>query len=110
MHIKIGDVKTLTVADWEITPDDRQTQIQTIGGVIVQDFGLIPEGEKISCTITIRVEDAATLYSYWHNRELVNVEDAAGSVYKNMRVLVKSYRYLEGFTKYLKIKLEFWRV
>ena len=110
IHIKIGDVKTLTVSGWEITPDDRQTLIETIGGVICQDFGLIPEGEKISCEVTIRVEDAATLYSYWHDRTLVTVEDAAGSAYSNMRVRVKSYSYLEGFTKYLKVKLEFWRV
>lgn len=110
MHIKIGAVQTLTVSDWEITPDDRQSLIQTIGGVVVQDFGLIPEGEKYTCQITIRVEDAETLYSYWHNRTLVDVEDAAGSIYSNVRIKVKSYRYLDGFTKYLKINLEIWRV
>ena len=110
IHIKIGTVQTMEVLGWSVDPDDRQTLIQTIGGVAVQDFGHIEEGDKITCTVTFHREDAPTLYQYWHNRELVNVEDEGGKIYENMRVRVKKYQYLKGFKKYLQADLEFWRV
>ena len=110
IHIKIGEVQTMGVENWNIEPDDRQTLIQTIGGVAVQDFGHCKEGDKISCEVTIHAEDATKIYQYWHNRELVNVEDEGGNIYENMRVRVKKYQYLTGFKKYLQADLEFWRV
>ena len=110
IHIKIGTVQTMEVSGWSVEPDDRQTLIQTIGGVAVQDFGHVEEGDKITCTITYHAEDGPTLYQYWHNRELVNVEDEGGNIYENMRVRVKKYQYLTGFKKYLQADLEFWRV
>ena len=110
MHIKIGEVQTLTVEDWQVTPDDRQSLIQTIGGVAVQDFGHFESGDKFSCTVTLRADDAELIYNYWHNRTLINVEDEGGNIYENMRVIVKSYSYLTGFKKYYKATLEFWKV
>ena len=100
----------MEVKNWQVTPDDRQSLIQTIGGVAVQDFGHCKEGDKISCEVTIHAEDATKIYQYWHNRELVNVEDEGGKIYENMRVRVKKYQYLKGFKKYLQADLEFWRV
>ena len=109
MHIKIGEVQTMEVSGWDITPDDRQTLIQTIGGVEVQDFGHCEEGDKITCSVTFHAEDKPTLFRYWHDRELVQVEDEAGNIYQNMRVIVKKYQYLKGFKKYYRADLEFWR-
>lgn len=109
MHIKIGEVKTMEVENWEINPDDRQSLIQTIGGVEVQDFGHCEEGDKITCSITFHAEDKPTLFRYWNDRELVQVEDEAGNIFENMRVIVKKYSYLTGFKKYLRADLEFWR-
>lgn len=109
IHIKIGTVTTLTVENWQTNPDDRQSLIETIGGVEVQDFGRVEEGDKFSCTVTIRAKDKETLFNYWHNRELVNVEDEGGKILENLRVIVKNYSYLTGFKKYYKLSLEFWR-
>ena len=100
----------MTVENWQVIPDDRQILIETIGGVAVQDFGHIESGDKYSCKITIRAEDAATIYNYWHNRILVNVEDEAGNILENMRVKVTQYNYLAGFKKYIQATMEFWRV
>ena len=110
IHIKIGEVQTLTVDGWQVTPDDRQTLIETIGGVAVQDFGYCAEGDKISCTITTTKADAEILANYWHNRQLVRVEDETGAVYENMRLLIKNYSYIKGFKKYFKATIEFWKV
>lgn len=110
IHIQIGDVKTLTVEDWEVIPDDRQQTVEIVGGVVVQDFGHISEGDKISCAVTMWAEDAAVLFAYWDNRTPVTVIDEAGRSCENMRVVVKSYSYLEGFKKYVKANIEFWRV
>ena len=107
--IKIGEVTPLRFEVWDITPDDRQSQIQTIGGVEVQDFGHVEEGDKISCAVTLSGTDAATIYSYWHNRTLVNVEDEGGTVYENSRVVVKKYSRIKYFPNYFAVELEFWR-
>ena len=101
---------TLSVENWKIITDDRQKIFETIGGVVVQDFGHVEEGDKFSCTVTLKKSDAAIIFGYWHNRTLVDVEDEGGEIYKNLRVLVKSYGYLSGFQKYLRVQLEFWRV
>lgn len=110
IHIKIGEVQTLTVENWQFVPDDRQTQIQTIGGVIVQDFGHVEEGDKFTCTITTRKEDSEIIFGYWHSRTLITVEDEGGNIFENMRVVIKNYSYLTGFKKYFKASVEFWKV
>ena len=46
IHIQIGDVRTLEVENWQIVPDDRQQQIEIVGGSVVQDFGHVEEGIK----------------------------------------------------------------
>jgi hypothetical protein len=46
MAIKIGAITTLTSSDFTYTPDDRQQTIELIGGVAVQDFGRIVNGDK----------------------------------------------------------------
>ena len=95
--------------NWQIVPDDRQTQIQTIGGVAVQDFGHVEEGDKFSCNVTLHKADFEIVKNYWHNRILVNVIDESGNILENMRVIIKQYGYLTGFKKYMKATLEFWR-
>ncbi len=110
IHIKIGEIQTMSVTNWQTVPDDRQTMIETIGGVVVQDFGHISDGDKFSCTVTVTREDSEIIFGYWHNRTLVNVVDEGGAIYQNMRVKVKSYGFLQGFAKYLQINLEFWKL
>ena len=110
MHIKIGDVTTLSVDNWQVSPDDRQSTIEFIGGVVVQDFGHVTDGDKISCNVAVSAADAGTIYDYWHNRILVNVTDESGYVYENLRVVVKKYSYVKYFPTHFEIELEFWRI
>lgn len=110
MRIKIGDIWTLTVENWNVMPDDRQEKIDVIGGVVVQDFGRIPEGDVISCNITIRASDAAVLAEYWYNRELVDVRDEADNVWQHRRILVKRYSYRPYFSNVFDAEIEMWGI
>lgn len=109
MAIKISDVIPLRFENWNIIPDDRQSQVETIGGVEVQDFGHVEDGDKFSCDVTLRGADAGTVLSYWHNRTRVNVTEEGGNVIENLRVVVKEYHRIKYFPNYFSAKLEFWR-
>lgn len=110
IHIQIGEVRTLDVDNWQIIPDDRQQQVEIIGGVAVQDFGHIESGDKISCNVTVRVGGWQEICRYWNSRQLVQITDEGGTVWSNMRVVVKSYQYVSRFPKAVKATLEFWRL
>lgn len=109
IHIQIGKVKTLSVENWQTVPDDRQQTVEIVGGIVVQDFGHVEAGDKISCTITARQKDWQLIKNYWDKRELVDVIDEAGTVIPSLRVVVKSYEYMPYFSQAYKITLEFWR-
>lgn len=110
IHIKIGDAETLRTENWKIVPDDRQTKIETIGGVIVQDFGHVEAGDNFSCTVTLPTAAATAVFAYWHNRVPVDVRDVNGLILPNMRVVVKEYSYVDRFENFISASLEFWRV
>lgn len=110
IHIKIGEVETLLTEDWDIIPDDRQTQIETIGGKVIQDFGLVEDNENYACSVTLKSAFWETVKDYWHNRTPVTVRDIAENEIHNLRVVVKKYNYVNRYEKeYMWAKLEFWR-
>ncbi len=110
MHIRIGSVKTLSVENWETTPDDRQQTVEIVNGVAVQDYGHIEAGDKIGCTVTVNAAGWNNIREYWNSRQLLDVEDEAGTVHRNLRVVVKSWRYVSRFPDHYNLTLEFWRV
>lgn len=111
MHIKIGDAETLQTTDWSVIPDDRQTRLDTIGGKIVQDFGLVEEGNSYSCKATLSAEAGEVVQEYFRSREFVTVRDAGGREIPHMRVIIKKYGYVDRFEKnYFWAEFEFWRV
>lgn len=110
IHIHIGEVKTLSVENWQIVPDDRQQLLEIVGGVVVQDFGHIAEGDRISCAVVVTAVDWEKIKGYWDSRAMVSVTDEGGSVLPSMRVVVKSYEYVARFPKVYKLSLELWRM
>lgn len=96
--------------NWQITPDDRQQQVEIVGGVAVQDFGHVTEGDKVSCSVTVLADGWETIKGYWDSRQLVDISDEAGVVWENMRVVVKSYQYVPRFPHAVNATLEFWRL
>ena len=110
IHIHIGEVKTLSVEHWQIVPDDRQQLLEIVGGVVVQDFGHIAEGDRISCAVVVTAADWEKIKAYWDSRAMVSVTDEGGNILPSMRVVVKFYEYVAHFPKVYKLSLEFWRV
>lgn len=107
--IKIGDVIPTRFENWRVIPDDRQKRLNTIGGIEVQDFGHVEEGDTITCDVTLEGADAGTVFDYWHNRTRVNVVDEGDYVYSNMRVRITEYFRIKNFPPAFTAKLEFWR-
>ena len=104
-------METLRTEDWNVIPDDRQTRIETIGGVVVQDFGGNVGGDTYSCKVTLEAAAAQILSGYWYDRRLVTVRDVSGRELQNMRVVIKKYGYVYRFEEnYYWAELEFWEV
>ena len=109
IHIKIGEVETLNTEDWEVVPDDRQTRVETVGGIVIQDFGRNESGDSYTCKVTLEAAAGNTLSGYWHDRTPVTVRDVSGRELSNMRVKVKKYGYVYFFEEnYYWAELEFW--
>lgn len=103
-----GGVNGLRTNDWTVTPDDRQTQIPIVGGVHVEDEGIIVAGEKISCTRVFDSTNWATVKGYWTSRTKVSVIGENGETYTNRRVVVKSYTPVDRFYSKVIATIEFW--
>jgi len=111
MVISIGTAKSFKKPDsWENTPDDRQTMIKIVGGVHIEDNGLIADGEILSCQVVFNAVNWAIVKNYWVNRTMVEVIDHAGNALVSKRVVVKKYSYVDKFPKYYTVTLEFWSV
>lgn len=111
MAISIGSVTSYRrPSSWQITPDDRQTKIEIVDGIHVEDEGIVAAGETIGCTAIFSATSWVTVKGYWTNRTLVTVADESGTSYTNRRVVVKSWTYVERFPKYITATLEFWGV
>lgn len=110
--IKIGDAVSLgRPTDWTYTPDDRQKQVEIIGGVSVQDFGHVAAGDKFSFSAQFENAQFAKIVEYWNKRILVDITDQGGNTWAGCRVILKSYSYVEKFEKkVVKATLEIWRV
>ena len=109
-RIRIGEVYSYrTPESWEENPDDRQERIEVIGGVVVQDYGVIEEGKILKCQALFKVSDwENVIKNYWKNRTRVTVTDESGKEYSNVRVVYKGRQYLAKFPAYTLLTLEFW--
>lgn len=109
--IRLGEAVSLSNPQgYKVTPDDRQQKIETIGGVVVEDYGHIEAGDVTSFTVNFSKKNFEIIKSYWENRILIEYEDVAGEIFKNVRIVIKSYSYIERFKNYYTATLEIWRV
>ena len=110
MSIKIGEAQSMGAPESErITPDDRQQTLEVIGGVVVQDYGRVENGDKTAWTLTFAPDDWVKIKSYWTIRTIVNVQDEGGEIFP-ARVVVKSWQRVSRFPDYTKADLELWRL
>lgn len=111
MRIKIGEAVSLSRPEsWKISTDDRQSIIETDGGNVVQDYGHIPSGDKVTLTVIFYRDEFQKLWQYFHARSIVDMIDHNGITWQGMRVRVISYGYEERFEDYINCELELWRI
>lgn len=111
MVVRIGDAVSLNAPDESIIPDDRQTQIQTIGGVAIQDYGHIQTGDTVQWSgLQMMQYDAEIVESYWNSRETVTCTNAGLQTF-SARVVVKSWKRIPRFEKKaVEMNVELWLV
>ena len=108
--VKIGDAMSMSNPEREsITPDDRQTIVQTLSGNVVQDFGQFDNGEKVSMSLQFDADNWAKVMAYWKARTMVTITDNVSHSF-DARVLIKQYAYVDWFRDHITATLEFWRV
>ena len=108
--VQIGSVTVLArTSEWTIKPDDRQTRIEVVGGVAVEDYGHIPAGDVVSSKFRLRAADWDTIKGYWENRTKVTVTDEAGNAYADIRVVVTGWSRIDRFPDTIMATIDFWR-
>ncbi len=109
--VRIGDADALNAPDETITPDDRQTQIQTIGGIAIQDYGHIQTGDKVNWNgVQFGQRQAELVEGYWHSRETVTCTNAGLQTF-SARVVVKSWKRIPRFEKKaVEMNVELWLI
>jgi hypothetical protein len=109
--LKVGDaVGFRRPDDWSMVPDDRQEMHQTIDGNVVEDYGHVESGDKITCTAVFAYQEYIKIYNYWTQRTMVDVIDHAGTDWGKMRVIIRKDAYVPRFESYHQLDLEFWRI
>lgn len=110
--VQIGNIKSVGRSDGlDIVPDDRQELVKIIGGVTVEDYGVVADGEVISFSAVFTATDYETLRDYWSSRTLVRVVLDDGKVIDDARVVVRRTTYADDLlNSYKKVQLEVWRV
>lgn len=110
MSVKIGEAVSMNEPeDGAITPDDRQELVKVFGSVVVQDYGHIEAGDTASWKLQFDKKNWELVKSYWHNRVIVNVQDAAKQIFQ-ARIVVKSYSRVNRFPDYINASIELWRI
>lgn len=108
--VKIGDAVSMSdPANENITTDDRQSVVQTLGGNVVQDFGYFANGFKVSWELQFDRENWDKVTNYWTNRTMVDVSDEQGNSFTG-RVVIKSFGFVDYFRDHIIATIEFWMV
>lgn len=111
------EIKSLSrTKDVEKTPDDRQTLVKTfnnsgVGTVTVEDYGLVANGEIISCSAIFTATDYSTIFSYFSARTKVKITLEDGTIINDARIVIRRTQYAdELFPTYKQVYIEIWRV
>lgn len=108
----VGTVRSLgKTKDYELIPDDRQELVQTIGGAVVEDYGVVEAGDVVRFSATFSAADYVTLRNFWRNRTKVLATLDDGTEINDARVVIKRVQYADDmFNSYKTVELELWRI
>ena len=89
--------------------DDQIQKVKVIGGVVIQDYGHIEDGDAISIVCMFSEANFNQLLTLWENREIVTFTDTAGKVHDNFIIVMKEYEPDKNFPKYIMATFELWK-
>lgn len=108
--VRIGEAVSMNdPEDGSVKPDDRIELVQVFGSVVVQDYGHIEAGDTASWKLQFDKKNWELVKNYWHNRVIVNVQDAAKQIFQ-ARIIIKSYTRVKRFPDCITAQIELWRV
>lgn len=109
--IYINDIPSLRDPEsLELHIEDRIEKIELIGGNAVQDFGHIETGDEFELECVFKNDAWGQIQQLWKARQLVSFTDVSGTVWQNLRLVVKSLRYEEKFPEYVRVRFSLWKV
>jgi len=108
--IKINDISSFRDPEsYKTIVDDRIQKITIIGGVVIQDYGHVEDGDAISLVCLFSEANFNQLLSLWENRATVTFTDTAGEVRDNLIIVMKEYERDKNFPKYIMATFELWK-
>ena len=112
MRVYVNDIPSMNTPDsLEYTPDDRQQIVQTDGGNVIQDYGHVPSGDKLTVTgLQYRLEDFKKVYKIWQERTLVDFIDSNGNCWKSVRIKITKYSYNPRFKDIINTNIEIYMI
>ncbi|MBR0103129.1 MAG: hypothetical protein IJQ01_06485 [Selenomonadaceae bacterium] len=109
--IYINDIPSVRDPDsYKYIIDDRVEKIEVIDGYVVQDFGHIETGDVFSITCMFTEENFSRVQELWEARTKVNFKDTVGTVWENMRIVLREFTRDKDFPKYVTATFELWRI
>ena len=111
MKIKINNIESFRSPE-NITynVNDSIERIALINGHCVQDYGYISTGDSFTIQAVFSKSDFDDIVNLWLNRQKITFTDDSGTVWQNMRIVIKSYQTVNKFTNYINLNFELWRI
>ncbi len=109
--IFINDIPSLRAPEsCEFNIDDRIEKVELINGNAIQDYGHVESGDNVVLSCIFTKENFDSILALWRDRIRVNFTDESGIVWRNMRLVFKSYKNVEKFSDYVILNFELWRI
>lgn len=94
---------------YKVIVDDRIQKIELINGVAYQDYGHVEEGDVISAVCMFTAENFSRLIDLWNARATVTFTDTAGTVWTQLRIVMREYERDRNFPLYVTASFELWK-
>lgn len=113
--VQIGTIRSVGHAEnYNYEFDDRQEIVKTVkGAVVVDPWGgsKVADGDVVSFAATFSTANANTIRGWWASRTKQTVVLDDGATIVNARIVVRGIEPVVLFwKKYVKLRLEIWRV
>lgn len=94
---------------FKMTFDNRIEKIEIINDVAIQDYGHVEAGDFFSVTCLFLEENFMRVLDLWNSNTKVTFTDTSGTVWVNLRIVMKEVERDKNFPEYVMATFELWR-